>query len=185
MLPSEYFGHNSKQYHSIPKTLDCQRASSFGTIHKDGTVGPILRRQFGGNKSIQKSSLHNESKRGQKGIDGRRQPTIPPNRTGRQPIIPPNRTRGQGGIAGRQPIIPPNRTRGQGGIAGRQPIIPPNTIKTTQRRATKSLTQFKNNIKKLSTSVTHLSKPSKQLMAMNHKLQRKTKHTTKKTHSSP
>jgi hypothetical protein len=167
MLPSEYFGHNSKQYHSIPKTLDCQRASSFGTIHKDGTVGPILRRQFGGNKSIQKSSLHNESKRGQKGIDGRRQPTIPPNRTGRQPIIPPN------------------RTRGQGGIAGRQPIIPPNTIKTTQRRATKSLTQFKNNIKKLSTSVTHLSKPSKQLMAMNHKLQRKTKHTTKKTHSSP
>lgn len=53
-MPSEYFGKDSGRY--LPagsKELavpSCQRPASFGTIFADGTVGPVLRTQVGGNR---------------------------------------------------------------------------------------------------------------------------------------
>jgi len=63
-MPAEYYGQDSGRY--FPKgspelaVPSCQRPASFGTIFADGTVGPVLRTQYGGRHS--KSHKHTKSK---------------------------------------------------------------------------------------------------------------------------
>ena len=61
-MPAEYFGQDSGRYYAdgVPElaTPSCQRPASFGTIFADGTVGPVLRTQTGGNHRSSKSKKH-------------------------------------------------------------------------------------------------------------------------------
>ena len=58
-MPAEYYGQDSGRY--FPKgspelaVPSCQRPASFGTIFADGTVGPVLRTQYGGRHSKSRS----------------------------------------------------------------------------------------------------------------------------------
>ena len=55
IMPIEYHGYDSGRYFKTGSSElyspKCQRPASFGTIFNDGTAGPILRTQYGGNSA--------------------------------------------------------------------------------------------------------------------------------------